>query len=848
MATGAALLGSALLGAVSYQNTELINDNGAPMAKVVVGSNAHISDGVAAANIAAVLGNMAFKSVEVTATPTGINGLSCDVSGDSAGTCSVLSKSVDLEVVTPAGVIPAGAYGFSTLINDYIDANLENRNAISSSDKEDSSFGTNASIKKIKANDFTVLADYSVKDPQSSISVVEKQYLYVGSGTENGDEGDATRVFYNADKSDYEVENLKMAYEIEFIDYGIPVCSDSKSGWWAYCKEDADNIDTDKQLENHRVKVKFLGEEWIISEMKSFVQGGKAVNTEYTGGSIKLAKEDAYSPKLQIGEDLPLGDGNKLVLGDLKPASGGQENDIAIFSVLNAAGEEIASKTVAAGATTEITAGSSTYRVRVYQVAPGYTLTEKWAEVAVFSNELLLENGKDLENNKDWRVSLVWKDKDGDNATYEVDHLHKIQLNLKNDVDVDNFRTGDSLTLVQDPAKFRLTFTGLDLVDSDYERVTLGFESKKSYYSSKPGISEDAGDATRLDSGYLVKMSADSDLFTINALNGSTKYSVDTLWLSYSTAGDLPVVLFEESGYLYPINNFVNTTDAINFTIDYKVDKTKQMTIVVPNYTIALADTEDIEMMFVFEEEIGNDKTGVVTARIVGDETKEDRYVFDSKGWADTDDYDTVLYNSDSENEEYLSPTATYELPFITERGTKVDGRKTSMTIDFAKKIGKLSFVLQTMGATESEAGAMLYPNLKEGDSIDVLGAKVKVKAIDVNVGPCTSTTGAGSVTGIEGIACTINANVANLGERQNIPTDLVIMDKAATNVETVIAVGGPMVNDVTAALFPAENPLQGAGDVYIAEVAAGKIVVAGYTADDTMNAAMNFIATLRGQ
>ena len=93
-----------------------------------------------------------------------------------------------------------------------------------------------------------------------------------------------------------------------------------------------------------------------------------------------------------------------------------------------------------------------------------------------------------------------------------------------------------------------------------------------------------------------------------------------------------------------------------------------------------------------------------------------------------------------------------------------------------------------------------------------------------------------------------MNANVANLGERQDIPTDLVIMDNAATNVETVIAVGGPMVNTITEALLAGESPLGSAGDVYVAEVGAGKIVVAGYTADDTMTAARNFIATLKGQ
>jgi hypothetical protein len=157
--------------------------------------------------------------------------------------------------------------------------------------------------------------------------------------------------------------------------------------------------------------------------------------------------------------------------------------------------------------------------------------------------------------------------------------------------------------------------------------------------------------------------------------------------------------------------------------------------------------------------------------------------------------------------------------------------------------------LLQSTGAEESEEGAMLHPNLEEGDEITLSGGtKVRVKNINVETSACEVEGGDAAVTGLEGLSCVINANVANLGERQDIPTDLVVMDNVATDVETVIAVGGPMVNDVTAALLATESPLASAGDVYVEEVGAGKIVVAGYTADDTMTAAMNFIATLKGQ
>jgi len=825
MATGAALLGSALLGAVSYQNTELINDNGAPMAKVVVGSNAHISDGVAAANIAAVLGNMAFKSVEVTATPTGINGLSCDVSGDSAGTCSVLSKSVDLEVVTPAGVIPAGAYGFETLIGGYVDSDLKDRTP-----QTDESH-------KIKTSDFSELVDYAVKDPQSSFTSVESQTLYVYS--------EAVMSFDSDDG--FQADGIEFEYVIEFDD-SIPVCTnDVDSDSCTFAAGDAGATSANYRLDSHRVKIKFLGQEWIISDME--------VDTvAETFDSITLAKESAYSPKLQIGEDLDLGDGNKLVLGDLKPASGQQLGDSAIFSVLNAAGEEIASQAIEKGDTIDVQAGANTYKIKVYQVAPGYTLTEKWAEVAVYANELELKDGEDLDDeNEDWTVALTSKDF----------QLSKITLTSNS---FDEKDVGESMTIVEDPAIWRLTFTGLDLKEgdtSDYNKVVVSSESigtginvydceTAASYSSKSACNEFVNAIGTMN---MIKLSANAKIFSFDDVVKGQIEETDTIYIATAnttTAGGVTNItvgdiFYKPDSFMVPIKTFQDFNGTpFDANVVYDDGERNKNVSIVTDYvhgTVLVTFEEDADDSLVdyigFQTELDVDKKWMIA-------DEGERIYLNSSAATDpaavadyaAGAYDSALLKVIGDQNVYYSPRGSYA----------ANVKRAALNLYLAKEVGHLSFILQATGAAESEAGAMTYSNLKEGDSIDVLGAKVKVKAIDVETGPCTSATGAGSVTGIEGIACTINANVANLGERQNIPTDLVIMDKAATNVETVIAVGGPMVNDVTAALFPAENPLQGAGDVYIAEVAAGKIVVAGYTADDTMDAAMNFIATLRGQ
>jgi hypothetical protein len=70
VAAGAALLGLGLAfaGPVSFQNVPIISNSGQPVVQVVIGSTAKPSDGAAAANIAAAIGNLAYTSVPVTAT------------------------------------------------------------------------------------------------------------------------------------------------------------------------------------------------------------------------------------------------------------------------------------------------------------------------------------------------------------------------------------------------------------------------------------------------------------------------------------------------------------------------------------------------------------------------------------------------------------------------------------------------------------------------------------------------------------------------------------------------------------------------------------------------------------
>ncbi|MEM4332007.1 MAG: S-layer protein [Candidatus Micrarchaeia archaeon] len=900
LAAGATLLGSALLGAgaVSFGNTELINANGVPQAKVVVGAAAKASDGVAAANIAAVLGNLAFKQAAVTATPTGLDGLTCAASN--AGACEVLSKSVTLEVTTPAGVIPAGAYGFETYISDYIDLATKNR----AEDKVtgspwDGNSATQLTALKISGSNYPPLKDYVVHDTHSGNTYDENQYLYVKSD----------KVYFSNDvDGDFRSENTQVAYEIVFGNDGLPVCGDSVGGDWAYCKNSAHpNYNLDKATENHRVKVMYLGEEWVVSEMSDY-----PTPPTTTAGKIKLAKESAYSPKLQIGESLDLGDGNKLVLGDLKPASGGQPTDLAIFSIKNSAGEEIANKVVAQGATTEIAAGGNTYRVRVYQAAPGYTLAEKWAEVAVFSNEITLENGQKIDdtNNKDFKARLIWKDRDA--ASPKMDALHKIQIYLTRTGQYTNMNPGDSLDVLKVPARWRFTFSGNKLQDKDYVPVTFSLEGAGGFsYDSTVTASNHSNSAgpdyytgpRGSTSAKVVRVSASSKIFkfldkinneitTDEFIYAPVSRNLTTTKIAYTTS---PVVLVDVGGDYVPVQDAASgqmtRTYAQGWKVKYNFGGAEYpMYFKVGKYNAsgdyALAANGAIvggagyyTLYVSIGEDAGNSnadwlgiraiqKTQNPVGTVPVNSTMD--FEFDFAGITDGSEENYVIYKSytpapfglgaktiaaseTAGDWNIIGATATKieKDYYYTDRGSYVDSADTgsgTYGVTLAKDVATLAFMWQSVSAEASGSMTETYSNLKEGDEITLSdGVKVKVKSIDVKTGSCTA--GSASVSGLDKVSCQLNvADKSKLGERQNVPADLVVLDTNAGSLETVVSVGGDQVNTVTKAILSGTGvKLEKAGDVVVQEVGNGKIVVAGYTAEDTMTAAANFIAKLQG-
>lgn len=92
------LASSAAFAELMFGSTTLVDSNGAPLAKVVVGDKALASDGVAAANIAAKIASEAYKTQNLTAQLSGSATCTAGNTTSGSGSCTVTDEKVTLKL------------------------------------------------------------------------------------------------------------------------------------------------------------------------------------------------------------------------------------------------------------------------------------------------------------------------------------------------------------------------------------------------------------------------------------------------------------------------------------------------------------------------------------------------------------------------------------------------------------------------------------------------------------------------------------------------------------------------------------------------------------------------------
>ena len=912
-AGAAVLFGSAFAVAdVVYGSTQLVDQNGQPTVKIYVGSNAQISDGVAAANIAAKIANEAYKSSTLTASVSGTPTCSVGTGVGGAGTCSLVesSKKVTLEVSVPGTI--AGTHTFKTLITDTIDRTLANRNNTADEDNYPATLAaadtsgstpsplrgysessTNGALSKalymIGAGQFTGFADYSAVDNQASTtSYTEVQSFWIGS------KADAVKYDSNSDIRDVAVNTYSTAvYSAKFMgnDYGIPVCTgdllSNRSDDWTSCLSDP-NSRTDR----HRLKIKFMGAEWLISDMDAQSLSNPSSTAVVVGGQIKLAKEAKYGI-INVGQVLDAGV-FKVRLSDISVATGSDNTHPAIIDILDANEAVIGQVQISPDTTYTFTQSGTgnSVKIHVYKTAPGFTLNAKWAEMAIYNDEITLKSGSRYnlvsgsDVNQNFYVSLLWKNKDftsgstGNEYNNYTDSLREIVI-----YDVDTFsgvkyKAGDVYNFLKSPATYKLTYNGVDLTDGDYVPVSVSALSKANYrVAILPGGDASCAATSALDYSYDAKMiriktgtgtlfggagklgnynvdevlfdpigTTDNSTFLPNGTQNisSNVYSAKVFfkpsgkncwnWANMAVASALDVTALTEAIKFETVGDNSGAYGAITYVTD---------STYVPT---------GFNGMLVFQEDAGklgassNSKVHLALPyNYTVTSTTDDPFRFKTQ-----DTSTSYVYYHGVRNVAADIKTNSKELPFVTERGSKtVDVSTNDASIKFAKKIGMPTFQFSMSDVSASSSGEEYIMGV--GESKVFGGVTVKVKAIDATTGSC-SVLGAGGApactvdsTGLSAVISPNNAATVEATEPYKLTSSLVHKDTDGASSGVAILIGGPAVNTMTADALR-DTAINFDTDSVVVREIGNKIVVAGKSAADTMTAATQFIAGVKRQ
>ena len=489
------LTGLAYAGQVSFQNVVIVNGQGTPSVQIVVGSHAQPSDGVVAANIAAVIGNLAFTSTPVTATVSNKNAVSCVVT---TPTCTLTDQQV---YFNEQGVsTPAGSYGFTALIGSVL-----NR-AVKLSSPQYTKGLQSGSGTQYAYPETTSLQSSPAASPYTTAGFVPIST----SVTANNNGGGVSFTQFTQNKEDNILRvssanlpsllsNAGSNGESEYLWVtGFPVY-DQASGVKNFQLLDAAgayqvlfNKPVPARTSSNTINnaaFNLLGQNWTIinyelpgtSGLTANVAAATEVSSTNTtaGGALELASSLSPMQTVYVGQNLTThvnGANYSVELQDLgQPTSAGL-SDAAVAVFKN--GVQVNESSVAPGSIERFNVTGTKLFLKVNQTFAGLYAYQKWAKMQLYSNVYNVTSGKAFNQTNDpgWYTTLLWTNSSSSHGP--ADGLQSIILYNTTPT---NLSPGQSLSFIQDPSAYKLTFVGQTLGPSSFDPLTLATSTSSSW-------------------------------------------------------------------------------------------------------------------------------------------------------------------------------------------------------------------------------------------------------------------------------------------------------------------------------------------------------------------------------
>ncbi|MDE1824976.1 MAG: hypothetical protein KGH61_01295 [Candidatus Micrarchaeota archaeon] len=507
---------------VTFSNIPIINSQGQPVVQIVVGGSAQPSDGVVAANIAAVIGNLAFTSTNITATVGNTAGLKCVTTTSS---CTLSNQQVWLG--EKGAVTATGSYTVKALIGSVLNGAVLNFGTISSSKTLQGSGSYSYGENPASTVGFAVTgspnptsawagigAPLSAPNPASfNTNGGGVSFTTFSSGTyyDNVVRFTSSQVpgLMNSAGASQESEYLWLA--------GFPVFNQTTGGglqildtMGAYqvvfgnpLKIFSNVTNAGNDVANH-ASFEFLGSNWTIYSASLPTAGSIPSSTNFvtgtsqtSGGTLQLAQAITPQQTVYVGHNVTAG-AFTVVLQDLSYPSSSGISSAAVAVYKN--GVLTNETSIGPSTTKTINASGTKLYIAVGTTFPGLYAYQKWAQIQLFSNVVNVTSGKVFNtNNTNWYAALHWSSNQtsaigayagaGYGAVDQNSVLQGIVLysNLSKSM---TLSSGQSFNLINNPAAWKVTFAGSSLgapgsSNSNFDAIQFATQSNaKTTYSN----------------------------------------------------------------------------------------------------------------------------------------------------------------------------------------------------------------------------------------------------------------------------------------------------------------------------------------------------------------------------
>ncbi len=483
VAAGAALFGlglafaspAAFANTITFQNVTVISNSGQPVVQIVVGSQAKISDGIAAANIAAAIGNLAYTSVPVTATVNATKAKSILKPQVSSASYTLANQEVWLNESGTS--VAAGSFGFTALIGSVINRGITLSTWLQTKSLQGSGQYTYPETTVITPSG----NPYSPYTASGSVPLGSPPVATGSSGTGGGitfntytSGGNDNILRIDPNELTGLLSNSGSAGESEYLWVtGIPVFNQSKGNFDVAGAGGAYQVVFGSPIEKYtpsnalnKATISLLGQNWVIINSTAKPTGTVATPGDWVNaGKIELASSLSNLSTVYVGHNIS-GAGFTVELTDLGQPNSSGVSTASINVYYN--GALTNTTQIKPGVTDQFNVTGHKVYVYVNNTFAGLYAYQKWAKMQMYANILNLTDGTQFNKTIDpgWNVNLLWTNTSSGgkaNALAGIVVYNTTPTTLS---------PGGSLKFIESPAAWKYTFVG-DTLGNNFDAVTF---------------------------------------------------------------------------------------------------------------------------------------------------------------------------------------------------------------------------------------------------------------------------------------------------------------------------------------------------------------------------------------